>query len=213
MPKERIYTPWDLPEFVPGTSGFAYPTPETRIACPVPAGVTSILAPWEQQRVGPDHWHVVVELNMPPEKVTYWPEAFPAGMPRHDEYGNDEVTTTFFPKRVVPYGADARADLLYTTYRNNPGNLRVFEIERTVPVVILGKVEEAVLFHTAESREGDAARVPAGSYLLCSPLRPDRCYFNAPEKFQKLYGERIFEGVVPGGAIQITREAWRTHGF
>ena len=207
---ETIYSPSNLPRFVPGTSGYAIPVPEERICCAVPSA-TNILAPWELQKAPLGAWHMIVELNMPENSVSFWPEGYPQGMPRCDEYSNNEVLYTCTPLQVMQYGENKAADLLYLTYRSYPG-VQVFKVRKTVPVIVLGQVATEIMFRTAESLLGKAAAVPANSYVLKSPL-VDQYYFNTPKKFGQLYGGVIHPGSVPSKALSDIKSAWARFGI
>ncbi len=206
---ETVYSPSNLPIFAPHTSGHAIPVPEERICCAVPYA-TNILAPWELQKAAVGAWHMIIELDMPKRNVTFWPEGYPEGMPRCDEYSNNEVLYTCTPLEVMQYGDNEAADLLYLTYRSYPG-VKVFKVRKTVPVIVLGQVTRNSMFRTAESLLGKAAAVPADSYILKSPL-VEQYYFNTPKKFEQLYGGVIHPGSVPNKALCDVKEGWANFG-
>ena len=148
-----------------------------------------------------------------------WPEGWPEGMNRCDEYLSDEVLEACRPLKVVSFGKNLAADILYLTYRAFP-KIRVFEIRKEAPVIVVGQVKKDIIFATAESEEGKGARVPAESFILRSPFRPDRWYFNTLDKFRKLYGDdegglkgRIYEGPIPKAKLEGIRDAWNKFGL
>jgi hypothetical protein len=208
-----IYSQNNLPSFISGTSGYAIPAPELRVACPVPTGVTSVLAPWELQAVHPGHWHVIIEVNIPnaatdTQRVSFWPENMDKSTPRNDEYLNDEVLTTYSPVCQLALGDSVLGDSLITRYPGVP----VFEVSKKVPAIVLGQVAEDIEFSTSESGMGKAAKVPAGSYILKSPLA-DRFYFITTAKLGKLYDGTVIPGEIPAETLSEVRAAWAKFGF
>ena len=145
-----------------------------------------------------------------PDRVSFWPEGMSKDTVRHDEYLNNEVLGGFTPLKRLKRGDDVRGDRLFDLYGETQLVLEVF---KSVPVIVHGQIgAQPISFVTAESEEGEAALVPANSYILESPLT-GQFYFNSPSKFEKLYGGVVIPGAVPQEEIDEARASWKTFGF